>query len=133
MARPVAKPTAPTTANTNPTSWANFSGGTGSFSVTGAEPGRDELGEDQAVGVLARPAGRADREHHGLHAEDHGRADEADARHQQRDDQNRRGHPRGEARTADVDLVDGAVVLVFGRHGSHTPVAWIGLVARQAT
>ena len=34
--RPVANPTAPTTAKTNPTSWANFSGGVGSFSLTGA-------------------------------------------------------------------------------------------------
>ena len=56
-ATPVANPTAPTTANTNPTSWANFSGGTGSFSVTGAEPRGDELREDQAVGVV--DAGRA--------------------------------------------------------------------------
>ena len=36
---PVAKPMVPTTANTKPTSCANFSGGTGSRSVTGPSRG----------------------------------------------------------------------------------------------
>ncbi len=34
-----AKPTVPTTAKMKPTNWANFSGGTGSFSVTGPSCG----------------------------------------------------------------------------------------------
>ena len=76
--RPVANPTAPTAAKTNPTSCANFSGGTGSFSVTGASRGATQLREEQAVGVLARTACRTDREHHRLHAEDYRGGDEAD-------------------------------------------------------
>ena len=39
------------------------------------EPRSDELRENQAVRVLAWPAERADREHDGLHAEDHGGGD----------------------------------------------------------
>ena len=70
------------------------------------EPGGDELREDQAVRVLAWPAERADREHDGLHAEDHGGGAEAEARDDQRDHQNRRGHPRGESGSTNVDLVD---------------------------
>ncbi len=94
------------------------------------EPRRDQLGEDQTVRVLARPACRTDREHHRLQAEDDRGGDEADARHQQRDDQNRRGDPRGEARTANVDLIDAGTGLAgrseFGCHGRHTPVAGKG-------
>ncbi len=37
------------------------------------EPRSDEALENQAVGMLPRPAPGADREHDGLHAEDHGR------------------------------------------------------------
>ncbi len=107
MPRPAAKPTAPTTAKTKPTSCANFSGGTGSFSVTGAEPRCDERGEDQAVGVLARPAAAPIAKTTACSAEDDRGGDEADARHQQRDDQNGGGDPRGEARAANVDLIAG--------------------------
>src|SRR5690349_2465592 len=56
VARPVANPTAPTTANTNPTSWANFSGGTGSFSVTGASRGATSFAKIRPYGCLRGPA-----------------------------------------------------------------------------
>ena len=39
-----------------------------------SEAGSHQGAEDQAVGMLPRPAPRADREHHGLHTEDHGSA-----------------------------------------------------------
>ena len=70
---PAAKPTTPTTANTKPTSWANFSGGTGSFSVTGPRRGATRRAEDQAVRMLTGAAPRADREDHRLHTENHRR------------------------------------------------------------
>ena len=52
---PVANPTAPTTANTNPTSWANFSGGTGSRSVTGASLGATSFAKIRPYGCLRGP------------------------------------------------------------------------------
>ena len=123
---PAANPTAPTTANTKPTSWANFSGGTGSRSVTGPSRGATRRCEDQAVRMLAGPAPRADREHHRLQAEDHGRAGIADGRHQQRRDDHDGGHPGGEPRSAHVHLVGGALLVLVDMQSCSCCVGWAG-------
>src|SRR3954470_7817030 len=53
--KPVPNPAAPTTANPKPTSWANLSGGTGSFSVTGARRGATSLAKISPYGCLRGP------------------------------------------------------------------------------
>src|SRR3954471_23362674 len=53
--RPIPNPAAPTTANPKPTSWANLSGGTGSFSVTGARRGATNLAKIRPYGCLRGP------------------------------------------------------------------------------
>ena len=71
-----------------------------------AEPGGDERGEHQAVGMLPRTA-RARRWRTPRPARRGSTAApaEADGRDQQRDDQDGGGDPGGEAGTAHVDLV----------------------------
>ena len=81
---PAANPATPTTAKIKPTSWANFSGGTGSRSVTGPSRGRHEGGEQPAVGVPARAADGADGEDHGLQAQNDRGGERADRRDDQR-------------------------------------------------
>src|SRR3954451_5224634 len=53
--RPVPNAATPTTAKTKPTSWANLSGGTGSFSVTGARRGATNLAKIRPYGCLRGP------------------------------------------------------------------------------
>ncbi len=101
-------------AKTKPTSWANFSGGTGSRSVTGLEPGCHDAGEYPPVGVLARAAERADGEDDGLHAQNERRRQRADGSDDERDHQDGGGDPGGEAGSAHVHGVWSVVVLLLG-------------------
>src|ERR1700738_1820735 len=52
---PVATPMTPTTANTKPTSWANFNGGTGSRSVTGLSRGATTAANTNPYGCRRGP------------------------------------------------------------------------------
>ena len=74
--------------------------------MTGPEPGGDQVGEDQAVGVLPRPAQRADREDDGLRRRGHGRRGRADGERDEHGEQDAGGDPGREAGTADVNLGD---------------------------
>ena len=110
----MAKPTAPTTANTKPTSWANFSGGNGLPLGDGTEPGRDERGEHAAVGVPARAADRADANTTACRPSRTAAATVLNAETTRVATMTAGGDPRGEARSADVDLIwSGGLV----RHG----------------
>ena len=87
-----------------------------------AQPRRHQLGEDQPVGVLTRPAQRADREHDGLQPQQHGGGNRAESRDDQHRDQDGGGDPRREAGPTDVHLCGGGGGVGTGRHLS-TPVA----------
>ena len=82
--------------------------------MTGPSRGATSFAKSRPYGCLRGPRDRADREDDGLHAEDHGGSDEAEARDDQRDHQDHRGDPRGEPRSANVDLGRSASSVLVG-------------------
>ena len=70
---PAANPITPKTANTSPTNWANFNGGTGSRSLTGLSRGATSLAKSNPYGLLRGPRTALIGEDDSLHAQNYRR------------------------------------------------------------